>query len=325
MSGKTPYVPGRHPRGREGQWIDAPDRPRVDRLIGKTVAPASAPASTGDGPRDEWDKYIPPFDDDVKAIHDQASAEAFFKAIGIEAHLGLSGGVASFAPDAQKTKFYRELAQATKDALARSPSLTTGKRGTLRGISTASTLPPEADALNAADPEPWTMDGVWGAEGPNPRKTNMSWFKRDSVGDYQFNEEVRKDGMWIGINDTAGSADDIIGHYDSYGRGLSAAGSSIYGRFTHELGHAVSETAGLSGRTVETLGDHEIGQMERVNLTPRDVEMVSTYGAASPPEAWAEIYAALNTPHGMDGVPFSVADKMRRLQADAVHEGFKLL
>lgn len=309
------YVAGQHPRGREGQWVDAPDRPKKKR-----AAPAKP---TLDLPRDRFDKYIPPFDADVQKITGTASAEAFFKGLGIEAHLDLSKGVAAREPEAQKIKFYRELAQATKDGIARSPGLTQGKWAQFRGIRMSSTMPQGERAAQALVDDPWITTGVWAVTGPDPAVGRPNW-KEKVDGEWRYKPTTG--GEWIAINDTVNDPHLVLGHVPGPDGGLAAAGSSIYGRFTHELGHALADTTGFSAsQGIDGVSGPEVDAFNAANLGPADVNEYSLYGTGSPFEGWAETYSTLYTPHGMDGISPPVVRKMHDLQAHAVYDGFHAL
>lgn len=324
------YTAGLHPRGRAGQWVDAPDRP-------KTKPPA--PAKPLDLPHDRYDKYVPPFDADVQAITDGASAEAVLKGLGIEAHLDMAKGCASESPGPEQVRFLREITQATKDAIARSPSLKQGPWARLGGVSLISNLP--QDRIDLLKREGYlTGAGTWATTSPSALVTNGSWLTHDDTGRRIIETAVAKrDGVWIYINDvnppvsrTLGTRhpEQITGHRDGAHVGNAKADSSVYGRMTHELGHAVAMTSGFAydypHQPVQNTGAHEYLAMADAQISKDLVrEHISEYGSVNPLESWAEIYTTLNTPHGMDGMIPLMREKLADLKAAATFNGARIL
>lgn len=276
-------------------------------------------ATGNPGPHDEWDKYVPRFDKDVLAVHDQATAEAFFKALGVTAHLDLSQGAAASEPEANKARFYREIAQATKDAFARSPSLKDGTWAPLKGVVLTSNLPPDRKAKFQKARHGPMSEGYWASTGASPYTTNTTW---GVPGKQRYNEDARKEGIWITINDAATNEDNrkaIINHMDGRETGQSVALSSIYGRMTHELGHAVDQSGFRFSVPVTQWSEPELELLDK-HLTTLDMLNISEYGDSSPLEGWAEVYATLHTPHAMDNLPPLLVQDLHELQAAAVYD-----
>lgn len=101
-------------------------------------------------------------------------------------------------------------------------------------------------------------------------------------------------GVQILFNDMGGEFNDrdMVGSRQGL---TSGAGVTVYGRVTHELGHAIAYANKLDTRDAATM-DRYVDRLGDVDLGPRDMLTISEYAAGNPAEAWAEAFATLRVP-----------------------------
>lgn len=256
------------------------------------------------------------YNEEVAAITGAADAERVLGEYGLEAHL--TSTVRALHPE-----FYKQITQATLDALRNFPALGSGTedRSPLRGVMLASAV--HEDVTQKAGIGT-TGFGIWGATGADPRTTSMA------VVDENERPQPRSAGLFIMLNDY-NTGNDGQGpfegkDYEVAGADIALADQSAYGRMTHELGHAVASASGFSfSQGPEHYADPEVDAFTDADLGPEDVQALSKYGASSAPEAWAEIFTTLNTPGALDHVRPGLRKKLLNLKEHAVYDGQRLL
>lgn len=273
-------------------------------------------------------RVTPTFDADVQKITTSDDANRYMRET-----LGLVES--DLTPPPGRTlpsHWYQEVVQASKDALARFPSLRNGKDGsTMKGVRILHERDP---ALNS-DPE--FIENAWAYTGGDPRDAVNGSASFIPWPDPHWTPTAG--GTYIGI-----SPADLLKREWDVSDFASLATSSIYGRLTHEFGHAVVDSTGLpwsqtewddaDGRVIQSavgmpkppagwssgMGDPHAGEPEarllsRIGLTPSVISRFSNYGASSPPEAFAEAFAMLNTPGALDVLRESDPEAAEKLLA----------
>jgi hypothetical protein len=271
------------------------DSPASEGMQDAFIAPTLPTAPGPEG----WHRFMPSkFDDDIVRIQNGKDATAYLKE-----QLGLPGSRLISPPSAEDPTpdWYREVVQATKDALAKFPALKEGPH------------PLEGVRIGTKGFTGELRQSAWAITGGDPHTSaDMHAIDVDQPGAKTY-VEINPDGEpYVEEFDVSSFA--------------APAGSSIYGRMMHELGHAVSQAAGFSfDKTMMPdiirndpdlrddpgaldrvrdyefhLSDPEMAMMVSAGLDPAAMAQISNYSQANPNEAWAELFTTLNTPHGMD-------------------------
>lgn len=238
-------------------------------------------------------------DADVRQARDEASAARYMRGLGLDADLsGLEWEPRAFA----------EIAQATKDAMARFPVLRDGGsgHGRLVGVRSAPAvrgLAAEAREV-AAKAEVWAVTGPAPAMLPDPERTDgptivLSAPTAAAVREVAAEMGVPPSEMEM---DTPAMAAGLVG-------GTAHADRRPYGRMMHELGHALAQTWGIS------YSDRDEGALlTEVGLSPREMSRVSSYGSSSSPEAFAEAFTTVYSPGELERLPPDLQAKLRRFR-----------
>lgn len=282
------------PSGKEHAQVKVTGADELDRV---EMEEQDGTALTGDfaaGWRAELLKpptQKPTYSAEVKAITDQASAEAYLHRRGLEALLADDSGADG----------YRQIAQAVTDAQDRYPSLKTGKRRKLAGVLDTTRFAPSGELDEAGV---LSNPHVWGMTGPDPRTTIASWWKPGEVG----LSDSYKDPLAAETRPTAVEGDVyvVLNHANDPGEMAefpppnALADHSPYGRMMHELGHAVMATSGWQDGSDPTdpnqYAEPIIETLEHAGTPPSELQEISPYGGSSPVEAMAEIFTTINTP-----------------------------
>lgn len=232
-------------------------------------------------------------------------------------------------------RYIHEITQATSDALDTHPVLMTGPQALYNIRQMGTTVGrAQAEANEAIDT---FMDQGWAVTGPDLAGNA----ERDII------PRPDADSTTVYVNDDGNSFD-----YQAPGQG-SWPTPSIYGRMTHELGHAAIAASGLqtqrkggpgegveadfpsaSGAWLYDPGDgtkpyyfwtYEAKALDAAGLTQQEIYLLSKYGASDPAEAWAEMFALLNVPTALDHVDDDQRAKLLRLREIANQGEYKLL
>jgi hypothetical protein len=301
-----------HPRDRLGRFIDKPNFDRYE-TIGDMLA------------KTDWHQYMPTkFDPDVEAINSPEDATRFLQGLGFQK--------SSMTPpegyDTPSAHWYREVAQAVKDASTKFPALKNGEHP-LAGVVIF-----DPDLIDPDEFDDDARGGVWAFTGSDPAEGHVTVDRvRDGTS-----------GLFVGINPDG----------EPYKREMDVssfaapAGGSIYGRMMHEMGHAVSQANGFSFdekimpqvfngvpefregyanilRDYEfSLTDPEIAMFTLADIRPSELAAVSNYSQKNPAEAFAELFTTMNTPHGADFLDPSLRDHLFKAR-DAINAAWERL